>query len=153
MPFEFRELAVFDDPRRQGVERSEPFEHVLVCARSRFGPFEDRKLELLEQHASKLDRRVDVEFAAGFVVDLPDEGLQPFGELFALLFQFVGIDANARRLHLGQHADQRPLEVPIQVPELFSLESLFDAFRQLEGDLRSLRRRIRPPWQYRPRTS
>ncbi len=76
---------------------------------------------------------------AGFGVDLADEPGEPLGQLVALPFEFVHVDADAGELHVGEDADQRPFEVPIEVPQPFGLETPVDEVGQLEGDLRVLR--------------
>ena len=66
----FCDLPMLDDAGRQGVERGEAFEHVLVGARAGLCPLEHGELELLEQDAAKLDGRVDIELGPRLGVNL-----------------------------------------------------------------------------------
>ena len=54
--FELRELPLLDDLGRQRVSQGQPLEHVLIGAGACLRPFEDRQLQLLEQHLAKLQR-------------------------------------------------------------------------------------------------
>ena len=56
-------------------------------------------------------------------------------EFVALPLEFVDVDADAGELHFGQHADERPFEVPVQLGEAFGLEPFVDDVGQFEGDL------------------
>ena len=64
---------MLDDFGRQRVQGGELLQHVLVGAGAGLCPFQNGKLELVEENAAKLDGRVDIEFRARFSVDFADK--------------------------------------------------------------------------------
>ena len=116
-------VPVLDDLRRQRMQQRQLFEHFGVHARAGLRPLDDRQLQLLEQQLAELNPRVDVELAAGDLKDLPLQPHDPLVELAGQLAQPRHIDADAVELHLGQHVDQRHLQVGEQLVQAAALSA------------------------------
>src|SRR5439155_13396563 len=106
--FEFRELAVLEHLPNDLVLGRELFEDI-GGGRDRFPlPVTDGsgELQVLEQNLAELLGRADIERLAGDRVDLlgepPDRGIHDDRESS----QLDRIDANAVRLHPGEHAGE-----------------------------------------------
>ena len=108
------------------MQRCELLEHALVGARTGLGPFLDGQLEFFEEDLPELLGRVDVEFVTGQLVDfgrrVPPVARRPTRPAA----QFRRIEPDAGVFHFGQDRDQRPFEVPVEVPEVVAFEFLGD---------------------------
>ena len=74
--------------------------------------------QLVEEDLAHLRRRVDVELGARVLVDLRPVRLDLGVEVVAQAAQLVGVDADADRLHAGQHADERDLDRVVEVRQV-----------------------------------
>ena len=122
--FSFVQPAPFEHQPRQLVRERQLLEHFDGRrGRARLaGLLQRRQLQLLEQDFAELLRRVDVELLACQLVDA--RGV--LGELLFDVLRLRGerraVDPDARALDVGEHRDQRHLEVAVDVFELVGHE-------------------------------
>ena len=131
--------------RRQLVAVGELLQDLDVGARAGLRPLDDRQVQLVEQDRLELLRAADVERPAGDRVDVGLDAVEPLRQLHALPGEFLDVDPHAVELHVGEHADQRPLQVPVEIPEVFLLEPAFEQPGELPGDVGVLGGVLRDP--------
>ena len=89
--------------------------------------------ELVEEDGAELLRGADRELAPGVVVDLALELVDLLGHPGADLGQPLGVEAEADPLHLGEHLDQRHLDLVQQPLDAELAEALALAVGELAG--------------------
>ncbi len=115
---ELLKLAVLHDQTRQRMPGGELFEDFGIGAGLALrGLLRRRKLQLLEQDLPQLRAGGDVEGVPGRAVDLGFDGVEAVAELPRKLLEPVRVDPDADALHLGQDADEGPLQVGVEVPQ------------------------------------
>ena len=98
----------------------------------------DFRPEPVEQDLAQLDGRVDVELAAGQRVDLAREpGDLPL-HLGAHARPGTPFDLDARALHVGQHLDQRQLDLVVGGSDALLLQARAQRRRQAQDQVRLL---------------
>src|SRR4029078_4297684 len=97
-------------------------QHARIRGGTRRRLLEDRELEALEQHLAKLRVGVDVELTARRHVDLLVDpsafALEPLLERR----EPGNVDLHARPFEIGEHADERYLDVAIELVDLLRFE-------------------------------
>ena len=134
-PLQLGQLAVVEHAGGQIVVEGQLFEHFLVGAGSGLRPLHHLQPQFLKEHLLQLLGRVEVEFATGQLVDLGPQFVEAQGGPLALLGQLRNLQPNSLRLHVDQHANQRALEVPVQVPQPLGPQPVPQALREVPGDL------------------
>jgi len=140
--FQLRKLAVLEDQADDRVLLAQRLERVRIGRVAGLGPLADRKAQVLEQDFRQLLRSVEVELLACDLLHLRlDRGQLP-GELFLHLFEIRHVDRDALRLHVGEHAGERQLDLVEQVVDseiahlgLESRPQVEDRFRAASGEL------------------
>ena len=107
------------------------FQHVHIGRIPGLGLFLRRQAELVKQHLAQLAGGVDVELAARVLVDLADQHLDTRVQLVAKGAQLIRRDRTARDLHLRKDAQERQLDLVIQLAhaELLDLVRSFGVDR------------------------
>ena len=121
---ELLDLAVLEEVGEDRVlrRRRHLLEGVRVGRRAGLGALDRCELEHLEQDVAELGHRVDDERLAGVRVDLGLQLVALLLEVGAHLVEELAVDAYSDVLHLGEHADERALDVLVQGPQLARLE-------------------------------
>src|SRR5207249_6533205 len=101
-----------------------------------------RDLELLEEDDAQLRRRVDVELAAGELVDLPHEPLELGAHLRGQAPKRGDVERDPRELHVGEDRRERHLEVAEQALHLVRAQELLERRLQAMGGTRGPARRL-----------
>ena len=123
-----RELLEHFDRRRRRARRA--------------GPLQDGELQLVEQDLRQLFRRVDVEIAAGELVNLRGPLRQLLLDALRLRGKRRTVDADARPLDRHQHRYERQLEPVVHVAQVLFRQQIAKDRRQLSGEVGALARVI-----------
>ncbi len=81
------------------------------------------KAELAEQNVADLLRRADIDRLAGKLVDLGFEAGGFLREFAGQPRQHLAVDRNAAPLHIGEHAQQRPLQRLVDVEHVLGRQA------------------------------
>ena len=100
--------------------------------------FERRQLQLLEQDLAELLRRVDVELLAGQLEDPRGVARQLAFDVLRLRGQRGAVDADAGALDVGEHGDERHLELAEHLVQPIGHEQRRQPVRQLPRQVRAL---------------
>ena len=101
---ELRRLTVFKNTVDYRVIRTELFEDLGVRTVTHLRLFENRELQLVEKHLSKLLGRIDVELATSLKIYALRVLLTADCELVRIRLKSVAVDLEADALHIGKHA-------------------------------------------------
>src|SRR5207249_1556079 len=103
---------------RERVLLGQLLEHFLVGGRSGLAPLQHGEVELLVEDLRELLRRRWKELAAGELEDLAEERVDLTAELVAELLQPGNVYADSGQFQIGQHLDQRLLDVRVETEQL-----------------------------------
>jgi len=139
------QLPVLEDRGDDFVLVPQRLERVCVGRVAGLRALADGKPEVFEEDLGELLRRVQVEFLAGQLLDLGFEGGELAAQLVLHVLQVGHVDRDALRLHVGQHAGERQLDLVEEVVDAEVAHLGFESRPQVEdrlgparGELRSL---------------
>ena len=138
--FQLVQPAPLEDELRELVGERQLLEHFRGRReRSRLACFlRDRHCELLEQDASELLRRVDVEFLLRELVDPRRVLTRAAPPDVATATRAMAVDEHPCALDVGEHGHERHLEVPVNRLQLLADDQRCQLARQLPREVRAL---------------
>ena len=131
------DLAVTKEVLHDGVLTGELLERIGIGRRARLGPLHRREPELVEEDATKLGRRVDVELLLRGGVDPNDERVALLGQIGAQLLEEVAVHGDAHGFHLGEHADEGAFDSLVELGEVAAGQGVLEELPQREHRVRA----------------
>ena len=120
---QLRELPIFEDQADDRVLVAQRLQRVGIGRVPRLGPLAHLEAKVFKEDFRQLLRRVQVELLAGDLLHFGLDGGELGAKLILHRFEVRHVDGDALRLHIGEHAGQRELDLMEEVvnPEIAHL--------------------------------